>query len=86
MELRQNASLGKLEEFQYDYFTNWYNIAIRELIVYVDTPIDYSMLGRLVSPQITASQARKSVELLLNLGFLKKIVVTLEAAILNESF
>lgn len=80
MELRQNASMGKLEENQYEYFTNWYNIAIRELIIYMDKPVDYAVLGRLVSPQVTGSQARKSVELLLHLelieetefGFVKK--------------
>lgn len=72
MELRQHASLGKLEEYQYDYFTNWYNIAIRELIIYMDRPVDYSILARYISPQITASQARKSVELLLQLGLIEE--------------
>lgn len=72
IKLRQKTKFMKIDEYQYEYFNNWYNVVIRELMVFIDKPIDYKILSRLVMPPITATQARRSVRLLLKLGMIKE--------------
>jgi uncharacterized protein (TIGR02147 family) len=56
----------------YEYFTKWYHKTIRELICCIDFNEDYDFLGKLCLPAISAREARKSVDLLLKLGLVKK--------------
>jgi uncharacterized protein (TIGR02147 family) len=56
----------------FEYYEKWYNPVVRELAVVVDWKEDYQKLSRCVNPPIKASEARESIVLLLNLGFLKK--------------
>ncbi len=56
----------------YAYYTKWYNPVIRELVCILDFKDDYGLLARSVSPAIKKTEARKSVALLLELGFIKK--------------
>lgn len=73
MLLRRNTNnAAKIEEYQYEYYSNWYNLAVRELVTYPDFKGDYKWLAKKVSPPITPSQAKRSVELLLKLGLIKK--------------
>jgi uncharacterized protein (TIGR02147 family) len=45
---------------------------VRELVTFVDFKDDYHMLAKRLNPPITAEQAKYSVNLLLELGFIKK--------------
>lgn len=56
----------------YAYYAKWYNPVIRELACLLDWHGNYALLARSVSPPIKKSEAKKSVELLLELGFLEK--------------
>lgn len=71
-ELRQKTKFGQIHQYQYEYYNNWYNIAVRELIPEMDRPIDYGVLSRLITPPITIAQARKSVQLLLQLEMIQE--------------
>lgn len=71
VELRKSGNIKKIEEKQYDYFAKWHHCVIRELAVYLDWNNDYTLLGSYVSPKISGPEAKKSVELLLRLGFLQ---------------
>ena len=69
----ENAKSEKaLDADQYDYFSTWYNVVIRELVTLVDIRGDYKLLATLVQPSITAHEAKASVKLLLKLGLLRK--------------
>ena len=57
---------------QYEFYSSWYYTAIRELIDIYPFKGDFEELGRKVSPPIKASDARKAVELLEKIGFIKK--------------
>jgi uncharacterized protein (TIGR02147 family) len=57
---------------EFDYYNDWYNCVVRELIVREKPPVDLDRLARRIHPRITSAQARKSVELLLELGFIAK--------------
>jgi uncharacterized protein (TIGR02147 family) len=70
--LRRKVDQKLIPIDRYDYYLNWYNIAIRELACLMDWGDDYARLANALNPPITKSQARKSVELLLKLGLLIK--------------
>jgi uncharacterized protein (TIGR02147 family) len=57
----------------YEYYEKWYHPVIRELAAAFDWKDDFTLLSRSVNPQIKTSEARESVELLLRIGFLKKL-------------
>jgi uncharacterized protein (TIGR02147 family) len=58
---------------KYEYFSEWYHCAIRELVTLQDFRDDYAKLGSAVRPVLSAIKAQDSVDLLLRLGFLKKV-------------
>ena len=72
ISLRRNCNVEKIEEHQYEYYSNWYNLAIRELVTYPDFNGDFKWLAKKVSPPITPSQAKRSVDLLLKLKLIKR--------------
>ncbi|MDB5102509.1 MAG: hypothetical protein JWP91_198 [Fibrobacteres bacterium] len=57
---------------QLEFFSTWYHSTIRELVTLFDFDEDYSILARMVRPRITANQAKQSVNLLLELGMIRK--------------
>ncbi|HON11986.1 MAG TPA: TIGR02147 family protein [Chitinispirillaceae bacterium] len=59
-----------LEKDKYDYFLNWYNAALRDLIKIIPFTGDYNDLARRLCPEITEVQAKKSVQLLEKLGLI----------------
>lgn len=56
----------------YEYLTNWYNLAIRELAGRKDFIDDPDWIARQLRPNISSNKARKSLELLLELGLLER--------------
>jgi uncharacterized protein (TIGR02147 family) len=72
LELRRNLKTAILEKQQYEYYNNWYNPAVRELVTGPDFSGDLKALAKKLSPAITPEQAGRSVELLLSLGLIKK--------------
>jgi uncharacterized protein (TIGR02147 family) len=57
---------------QYDYFSTWYNVVIRELVTLVDFKDNFKFLASMVMPPIKTREAKASVELLLKLGLIQK--------------
>ncbi|MBN1603735.1 MAG: TIGR02147 family protein [Chitinispirillaceae bacterium] len=56
-----------------EFFTQWYHMAIRSLIsIYPFDGKDYRKLASMLSPKITAQEARESIELLEQLNMIKK--------------
>ena len=70
--LRKNTAINKISEGQYEYYSKWYNPVVRELVTDKEFHGDPNSIARAVLPNITPSQARKSIALLLRLGFIKK--------------
>ncbi len=61
-----------VEADKYEFYQKWYYTAVRELIAISEFKGDFADLAGQVIPPITTSEARKSVELLQRLGFIKK--------------
>lgn len=57
---------------QYEYYDQWYNIAIREIIAgKKKSSIDYKQLASFIIPSILPSEAKKAVETLERIGMIK---------------
>jgi uncharacterized protein (TIGR02147 family) len=72
ISLRKNLKVDKIEEWQYEYYSNWYNPVIRELVTNPGFNRDANTLAKTLVPAITPTQAKRSIELLLKLGLIKK--------------
>lgn len=69
---RTPLSTGAITTREYDYYNDWYNCVVRELVVREKPPVDYVRLARKIRPCITPVQAKRSVDLLLGLGLIRK--------------
>lgn len=72
--IQKLRNVSVLSSDQYEYYSNWYNSAIRSLIGmfrFRSTEEDFSRIASMVSPAITIVQARKSIALLEKLGLIK---------------
>jgi len=61
-----------LRQEQYEYYSQWYNIAIREAVGLPDFVEDPAWIARKLVPPISPGQARKALDLLLRLGLLRR--------------
>ncbi|MBN1578568.1 MAG: TIGR02147 family protein [Chitinispirillaceae bacterium] len=57
---------------QYEFYSAWYYTAIRELIDIYPFKGDFEELAKRVSPPIKPAEAKKAVELLEKIGFIRK--------------
>jgi uncharacterized protein (TIGR02147 family) len=57
---------------RFDFYSDWYHPALRELMLLGDAPKDPVAMAKRLNPPITAAQVRHSLELLLGLGFIAK--------------
>lgn len=57
---------------QYDYFSRWYTVVIRELLTLVDFNDDFALLARSLRPPIKTREAKAAVELLMKLDLVEK--------------
>ncbi|MDD5675154.1 MAG: TIGR02147 family protein [Chitinivibrionales bacterium] len=72
MKFRLKGDPRRIEEAEYKYYSAWYHPVIRELVTASTFTGDYKKLGNALIPAISALEAQRSVELLLNLNFIKK--------------
>lgn len=62
----------RILEQQYEYFRTWYHPVVRSVLEYFDFKDDYTLLGKQLSPPISAKEARASIKLLEQLQLIKK--------------
>jgi uncharacterized protein (TIGR02147 family) len=61
-----------LKESQYQFFSKWYYVVIREMVAMENFKEDYTWIARQLRPRITASEAKTAVEQLLILGLIAR--------------
>ena len=62
----------KIEKSKFDYFTNWYTLAIREVLLFGDRRYEAEDIVKILNPKITVEQAGDSIRLLQDLGLINK--------------
>jgi uncharacterized protein (TIGR02147 family) len=70
--VRKNIKVDKIAESQYEYYSNWYNPVIRELVCTDGIDSRAELIAKMLVPPIRPSQAKRSIALLQKLGFIKK--------------
>lgn len=71
LDNKKCKDVKQIERRQYEYLSTWYHSVLRELAVIVK-PGDAEALARRVWPALTPAQAKKSLELMEQLGLLEK--------------
>lgn len=71
-KIKPKNELSKIEKEYFSLFSNWYVIAIREMINVSNFKEDYEWIAKTLQPNITAKQAKDSIELLLKINFLER--------------
>jgi uncharacterized protein (TIGR02147 family) len=67
LTLRQS---GVLDAARFEYLSNWWLPALREVATFKDWKGDYALMGDALTPPLTQAQTRKGIELMLKLGIL----------------
>jgi uncharacterized protein (TIGR02147 family) len=62
----------RVEVSQYEYYSKWYYIAVRELCAINNFKDDYPAIAQALDPPIRQEQAKKAVEVLTKLGLIQK--------------
>lgn len=67
----RKKNVDVLEFDQFEYFTKWYVVAVKEILSVYKFNGDFDELAKIVNPPITCGQAKDSVELLERIGIVK---------------
>jgi uncharacterized protein (TIGR02147 family) len=68
----RELKIATLDPLQYEYYDNWYYVAVREVLSYYPFKGDYRALAKKVKPSISPREAKKAITLLERLGLIKK--------------
>ncbi len=68
--LKVPYAASTVTESEYRYYNEWYHCIVRELIVREPAPVDFGKIAKKIRPHVTATQVKKSVTLLRELGFI----------------
>ncbi len=69
----RSGRIKTISEKQYQFYEEWYYTAIREILRISDFKGDFDKLAQTLIPAITAPQARRAVDLLIELGMVEKL-------------
>ena len=61
-----------LEKAQYEYYKDWYNVAIREMLSFFEYRDHPQEMAKLLSPPVSPKRIKKAIELLETLGLVEK--------------
>jgi uncharacterized protein (TIGR02147 family) len=68
----KGSEAQKLRVEQFEYYSNWHHDVIRSLVDMYPVKDDYQWLAKMLYPRIFPKEAKKSIQLLLKLGLIKK--------------
>lgn len=67
------TGVGKLiQQAQYEFYSEWHHNTIREILPTPAFDGDYEKLGKMCLPVISAKETKRSVDLMLKLGLIRK--------------
>lgn len=69
---KEFAAGHRLLREQYEYFSKWYNVAIRELVSLPEFRQDTQWIARKLNPPISPKEAKEALDLLYALGLIKR--------------
>ncbi|MDY6854378.1 MAG: TIGR02147 family protein [Thermodesulfobacteriota bacterium] len=72
MSIRAYTKVRIIEKKSYEYFSKWYNPAIREIVLFGDRNFTSEEIASTLSPKITPREAERALNLLLELRLIEK--------------
>jgi len=72
MELKSPHSRYVLEKAQYEYYRDWYNIAIREMLAFFPYDGNAAEMGKRLAPPVPPKQIKEAIKLMESLGLIAK--------------
>ncbi|MBN1761319.1 MAG: TIGR02147 family protein [Chitinispirillaceae bacterium] len=79
IELKRAEDPSRLEEDRFEVLSQWYHLAIREVVELPDFRNSPKWVARVLAPQITSFEASQSIALLKRLGLIAKVEGRLRA-------
>jgi len=70
MELKSPHSQYMLEKAQYEYYRDWYNIAIREMLSFFPYDGNAAEMGKRLAPPVPPKQVKQAIKLMEGLGLI----------------
>jgi uncharacterized protein (TIGR02147 family) len=70
VRLRGRSAIKFLDMQQYEYFSEWYNAVVRELVTHGGMGCDAEAIARCIVPAVSPAKIRKSIKLLKELGLI----------------
>lgn len=68
----KRADLKTLDERQFEFFGEWYYLAVREILDYHLFKGDFKELAKMLVPAISPAQAKQAIDLLESIGMIRK--------------
>lgn len=72
MSIKGYTKVRKIEKKSYQYFSKWYNTAVREIIMFGGRDFTAEQVAETLNPRITPKEAEAAINLLMELGLIKK--------------
>ena len=69
---RQALNIKTIDDSRYRFYSDWYHAVVREIAGMIDTGISPSELANSLVPPISTKEAKRSLQLLQELGILRK--------------
>jgi uncharacterized protein (TIGR02147 family) len=72
MSIKGYNNIRRIEKKSYEYFSKWYNLAIRETVMFRGRNLTAEQIAGILNPKITTREAEKSINLLMEIGLIRK--------------
>lgn len=72
MDLKAPHSHYVLEKAQYDYYKDWFNIAVREMLSFFPYRDNPGEMGKRLAPPVPPKKVKRAIELLTELGLVAR--------------
>jgi uncharacterized protein (TIGR02147 family) len=72
VNMRRPIDIKHIEKDRYEFYRKWYHSVIREVVTFYNFKDDYAALGSFLNPTISAKEAKESIRLLEQLGFIER--------------
>ncbi len=68
MSIQGYTKVRRIEKKSYEYFSKWYNPAIREIVMFGGRNYTPEQIASSLNPKITPREAERALKLLMELG------------------
>jgi uncharacterized protein (TIGR02147 family) len=72
INIRRPIDIKHIQKDRYEFYRKWYYSVIREVVTFFNFKDDYAKLGTFLQPPVSAKEAKESIQLLEQLGFIER--------------